>query len=136
MKRILIITTLLLVLILASCGTSPEPSPVNSPEADTPADTGNPALIDQGKTIFQANCSACHTTTSEDVLVGPSMVGLVTHASKMSDGMDSRGYILQSILEPGAFINEGFQDLMPATYANSLSEEEIDALVDYLMTFD
>jgi mono/diheme cytochrome c family protein len=128
MKRLFILTTMLFVITLAACGTTTD--------TETPVDPAKATLIETGKTVFQANCSACHTTSSEDVLVGPSMVGLASRAGKLVDGLDTRAYIEQSILHPGAFINEGFQNLMPATYANSLSTDEVEALIEYLLTFE
>jgi len=131
MKRTLIVTTLILVLTLAACATASEQVPADVPSPDT----GNTALLDQGKNVFKANCSACHTTTSDDVLVGPTMVGLDSRAGSMVDGLDARGYIEQSILEPAAFLNEDFQNLMPNPDGNSLSDEELEAVVEYLLTF-
>jgi len=43
-------------------------------------------------------------------------------------------YIRESILEPEAYTVEGYSPLMPKTYAASLDEEELAALVDYLLT--
>jgi hypothetical protein len=51
-------------------------------------------------------------------------------------GLDARAYIEQSILEPGAYINEDFQNLMPNTYANSITDEDLESLIAYLMTFE
>jgi hypothetical protein len=64
------------------------------------------------------------------------MLGLASRAGSMVDGLDARKYIEQSIIEPGAFLNEGFNNLMPATYVNSLSEDDLSALVEYLLTFE
>jgi mono/diheme cytochrome c family protein len=131
MKRNLIAALVILVVILAACKPSPEPA---SDAAGLTVD--NSALIARGEAVFKANCSSCHTTTSDKVQVGPSMLGLASRAGDLVDGLDARGYIKQSILEPGAFLNEGFNNLMPATYVNSLPEEDIDSLVEYLLTFD
>lgn len=96
----------------------------------------NQALINKGEIIFQANCASCHMTTSEVVMVGPSMVGLVKRAENNPTGLDASSYIRQSILEPGAYVKEGFQNLMPDTFANKFSDGELDALLAYLMTFE
>ncbi len=96
----------------------------------------NEADLQRGKLVFQANCSACHSTTPGAVIVGPSLAGLANRAGDKVEGLDARGYIEQSIVEPGAYINEGFQNQMPDTYKNSLTEEDLNALVAYLMTFD
>jgi len=127
MKKLIVFFVFILIVTLAACSQTAE-SAAEEPAIDS-------AVYDTGKTVFQANCSACHSTTSQDTLVGPSMLGIAERAGKMADGLDARGYIEQSILEPGAFVNEGFQNLMPATYANSLSSEDLNALVEYLLTF-
>jgi nitric oxide reductase subunit C len=126
MKKLLISAALSLVLILASCG--------QIVESEQPA--VDPALLEIGETVFQANCSGCHSPNYDVVLVGPTMLGLATRAESTIEGMDAYTYIEQSILDPGAYLNEGFLDMMPPTYSNSLSEEELDALMVYLMTFD
>lgn len=128
MKRILIITALTLLLTLAACSLSPT---ISAPEPEIDL-----ATFQKGERVFQANCSACHSTTSKDVLVGPSMIGLASRSGEIVDGLDARSYIEQSILEPGAFLNEGFQNLMPATYATTLNEEDLNALIEYLLTFE
>ena len=119
---------MILVILLSACGGS------GSGDADT--DGVDQATINQGKTVFQANCSACHSATSDATLVGPSMVGLADRAAETVPGLDAYEYIEQSILEPGAYINEGFQDLMPKTYDSTLTDEQLDAVIQYLLTLE
>jgi len=116
------------LLLLSACGSGDAAN--NSSSGQTSAQ------IEAGRKIFQANCSACHATEGEQVIVGPSMVGLMNRAGSIVDGMDAQAYIQQSITDPGAYIHTGFQNLMPATYSNVLSQEELDALTAYLMTFN
>jgi cytochrome c oxidase subunit 2 len=48
-------------------------------------------------------------------------------------GARGADFVRQSIVEPDAVVAEGFQPgVMPQNYGESLSEDEIDALVTYL----
>lgn len=99
----------------------------NAPvEEATPTEplTGEALLIATGEELATSSgCVACHTTDGS-VLVGPSWAGLADRADEE--------YIRQSILDPGAVIVEGFDDLMPKTFADTLSPDDVDALVAYL----
>ncbi len=92
--------------------------------------------IEAGMQTFQAYCSACHLTEGTQVLVGPALEGLASRAGNTVAGMDAESYIWESILDPGAHVNEGFTNLMPPVYGTTLSEEDLDALVAYLLTFN
>ncbi len=118
---------ILVLILLAACGTN-KTTPTE-PQA-------NSETVTFGKTVFQANCSACHSTTNENILVGPSLLGLADRAGKIVPGLDARAYIEQSIKDPGAFVNEVFQNIMPATYSSSLSPDQLEAVVAYLLTFE
>ena len=120
--------TLLIMLALAACG--------GSQGDDSAASAADQAVLDRGKLVFQANCSACHSTSSDAVLVGPSMVGIASRAGGVVNGLDARAYLEESILEPGAYVNAGFQNLMPNTYGNSLSAQDLEAVIAYLMTLE
>ena len=52
----------------------------------------------------------------------------------MVAGLDAYEYTRQSILEPDAYITEGFQDLMPKTYDSTLSAEQLEAVIQYLLS--
>ncbi len=84
-----------------------------------------------GEAVFAtAGCGGCHTfaPAGSDAQVGPSL-----------DTVDPRGrpleeFLLESIEDPNAVLAEGYQgDVMPNTYDKSLSEEQLDALVQYLV---
>jgi cytochrome c oxidase subunit II len=81
----------------------------------------------QGEQIFaQAGCGGCHAfqPAGTDAEIGPSL-----------DDLGGRGadFLRQSIVEPNADIAEGYQpNVMPDNYGESLSGEEIDALVQFL----
>ncbi len=49
--------------------------------------------------------------------------------------MAASTYLRQAILDPGAFIVAGFEDkaeLMPRTYRDTLTSEEVDLIVEFL----
>ena len=84
-----------------------------------------------GEAVFAtAGCGGCHAfaPAGTDSQVGPSL-----------DTVDPRGqpldeFLLESIEDPNAILAEGYQgDVMPNTYDKSLSEEQLDALVQYLV---
>jgi len=90
-----------------------------------------------GKAQFTTICVSCHATTPETVIVGPSLAGVAVRAAGRIEGMDARTYIRDSILNPRSYIVKGFPaNLMPTNFAEEFSEDEIDALVAYLLTLD
>lgn len=86
--------------------------------------------------LFDQYCETCHATHGDTVVVGPSLAGIGDRAGKRTQQYNSAEYIEYSIKEPGDYLVQGFSDLMPQELANTLTEEEIDALVAYLMTLD
>jgi cytochrome c len=87
-----------------------------------------------GEDLFTAHCASCHSTMGDTVIVGPPLSGVATRAETRVVGLDAAAYIEQSILEPSAYVNDGYQDLMPKTFGVVLSGDEVDALVAYLLT--
>jgi hypothetical protein len=60
--------------------------------------------------------------------------GIGIAAASRVPGLDARSYIEQSILEPGAYVVDGFPDgVMPPNLGDRLSDAELQALVDYLL---
>jgi len=50
-------------------------------------------------------------------------------------GLSVEEYLRQSIIDPNAYITEGFsKDIMIGIYGNVLSDEEIDAIIAFLLT--
>ena len=84
-----------------------------------------------GKELFtqkaEPACGSCHSLAdaSASGTIGPNL-------DKVLKGKDE-AYIRQSIVEPEAVVEKGFgEGIMPETYGESLSKEEVDALVAYL----
>lgn len=82
---------------------------------------------ESGEAIFaDAGCAGCHTFTPAGATgkIGPSL----------DDLPDDEEFVRRSIVEPDAEIAEGFQaGVMPKTFGEQLSDEQLDALVQYLL---
>ena len=124
MKRLMLIC----LLILTGCG------------GDSGADV--PSTVRPGGDIFEQRilgpnpgCITCHSFDPDTTLVGPSIAGVGTRAATRVGAQSARDYLRASIITPSAFIVEGFDDgKMPADWAEILTEAEVEALVDYLLT--
>ena len=81
-----------------------------------------------GKAVFAANgCSSCHTLAdaSASGTVGPDL-------DKVLKGQD-KSFIQTSIVKPDAEIAKGYsKGIMPANFGQTISKDELNALVDYL----
>jgi mono/diheme cytochrome c family protein len=80
-----------------------------------------------GKSIFTQNCGSCHALADAGTAgaTGPKLDGI---------GKQGNKFIELAIVDPNAEIAKGFaQGVMPATYGDQFSEEELQALVDYLL---
>ena len=79
-------------------------------------------------------CLGCHSIDGSQ-LVGPTWLGLFGTEEALDDGTSvlvDEDYVRDSILNPATRITKGFQNVMPPTYQDTLSEGEIDALVEYV----
>lgn len=62
--------------------------------------------------------------------------GVASRAHERVPGQDAHTYLLTSIMRPTAFVVAGYDTLMPETFGKTLSGEEIDSVVAYLMTLE
>jgi cytochrome c2 len=84
-----------------------------------------------------AGCRICHSLDEGATLVGPSFAGIATRAAERVPGMSAEEYLRQSILEPDAYVVEGFPSgQMVPNLGEILTEQQIDDLIAFLMTFD
>jgi nitric oxide reductase subunit C len=90
----------------------------------------------EGQTVFKQNCASCHAVTGETIIVGPSLAGIASRAANRVEGQSAADYLQLSILRPGDYVVEGFSELMPTNFGTTLSGEQLDALLAYLMTLE
>ena len=91
----------------------------------------------RGRAVFvAAGCVACHTATGvSSGTIGPVLNGVATRAATRVPGLAAEEYIRQSILTPSAYVVEGFANgIMPQTFGQTLTEEQINDLVAFLLT--
>lgn len=91
----------------------------------------------RGQVVFTlAGCNACHTISGLSTgTIGPVLDGIGARAATTVAGLSAEEYIHQSIVEPSAYVVPGFaDDIMPKTFAETLTEEQIADLVAFLLT--
>ncbi len=93
-----------------------------------------------GRRVFEsstAGCTVCHSVEPGIELVGPNLAAVASRAGARVPGMSEEEYLRQSIVDPDAFIVEGYRPgQMLDTYQEILTEDEISGLVAYLMSLD
>ena len=80
-------------------------------------------------------CQICHSLEPDRRLVGPSLAGIAGVAGDRVSGLTAEQYLRQSILEPDAYVVDGYPaGQMLGGYEETLTNQEIDALVLFLLT--
>ena len=91
-------------------------------------------LNEYGAMLYQQQaCVGCHSLDGS-VLVGPSFQGLAGSQRAFDDGSSAvadDNYLRESILNPGAHIVAGFNNVMPPSYS-SLNERQVSALIAFI----
>jgi cytochrome c551/c552 len=85
---------------------------------------GNPQA---GRQVFaSAGCGSCHTFAAAEATatVGPNL--------DESLAGDDAEHVRESIVDPNAEVESGFQPIMPTTYEQDLSPQQLDDLVAFL----
>ena len=91
--------------------------------------TGPPGLA-----VFQHNgCASCHTLKDANATgtIGPDLDKLKQYAAQAHRG-SLAAFIKESIVSPGAYVQSGYQNIMPATFGQQLSAKQLSDLVQYL----
>jgi len=99
-------------------------------------DLSDPVALGRA-TFTSAGCIACHTVSGLSTgIVGPVLDGVGTRAGGMSD-LSAEEYLRESILNPDVFMVEDFSEgIMPQTFGDTLSEEQLDSLIAFLLTLE
>ena len=56
-----------------------------------------------------AGCQICHSLQPGVQLVGPSLAGVATRAETRVPGLTAEAYLMQSLVDPNAYVVDGFQ---------------------------
>jgi hypothetical protein len=95
--------------------------------------SGTAASAD-GQTVFlTAGCTGCHSLAgvANEGFIGPNLTGLPDRAGERVEGLSAEDYVRQSVLDPQAYIVDGYGEVMPTL---PLDTAEVDALVGFLLS--
>lgn len=91
--------------------------------------------VERGQRLAdQFGCLACHTTDGTQS-VGPTWQGVFGSQEALADGTTvevDEAYLRESIVNPGAKIVEGYQNIMPANIGEDMTEEQIDDVIAFI----
>lgn len=103
-------------------------------------DVPQPAGASEGERVFNARssgCAVCHSVAPGDDGVGPSLGSVAAVAGDRVPGLDAENYLRQSILLPDQYVVDGWPaGQMSPFYRDTLSEEDLQALIEYLLTLE
>jgi mono/diheme cytochrome c family protein len=115
----------------------PNATPAATPDSETSESiTGLDLALadyDLGFDVFVQQCASCHGASDG---VGPGLASMRDAASTRVEGLSAEEYVYQSIIDPGAFVVDGFSNSMPADFVTTLTTEEINSLVKFVVEFD
>lgn len=136
------------IILTAACGGAgptpttapPAPSATTAPVPTTPPIPGDGGGDADGQALFngKGTCLTCHTIEGvASGLIGPDLTHIGTDAATRQPGVSARDYITESIRKPEAFVAEGVEraipGLMTSALTEGLSDEEVGALVEFLL---
>ena len=138
MRRPALLLVVLAALALAGCGGEKVVEPTGPVEGPLPTTTaasvkGNAAA---GKQAFATNgCGGCHTykPAGASGTQGPDLDKLPELAQKADQGPLDQ-FVHESIVNPSAYVEKGFSDIMPKNYGQSLNQKQLADLVAFLTT--
>lgn len=104
-----------------------------------------------GEALFRTavpTCQACHSMTPGVNMAGPSLAGLATFFDEIKASGEYTGsattaeeFVRESIVDPSTWLHPGAMysasgtSFMPPNYGDDLTDEQIDHLVAYLLSF-
>ena len=92
-------------------------------------------LVKAGEEIFKTKgtCEICHRIGQKGTRA-PDLAGIGGRAGKMKPGQGAKQYIIESLLQPGAHLVEGYPNIMPAVDKPpiGLNRSEVWALTAFL----
>jgi mono/diheme cytochrome c family protein len=92
-------------------------------------------LVKAGEEIYhtKGTCEICHRIGQKGTRA-PDLAGVGARAAKTKPGMTAKAYLLESLIQPQAFVVEGYPPIMPAVDKPpiALNRSEVWALIAFL----
>ena len=133
-KATVLLVLLLMLSLVVACGGDSAPAEEAGGETAGDAAAGQ-QIFEQSMAGSLTGCAACHSVEPGVDLVGPSLANIGAEAGSRVSGTSAEAYMRQSIVEPNAYIVEGYgEGIMPAGYGDQLTEGELNDLVAYLLS--
>jgi cytochrome c oxidase subunit 2 len=84
-------------------------------------------------TFNSAGCAACHAfkPANSSSQVGPDLDELPAQAQKAGKPLEA--FVHESIVDPGAYLEPGYEDIMPHNFEDQIPPDKLDELVQYLV---
>jgi hypothetical protein len=76
-------------------------------------------------------CIACHIDGNNTL--APEFAGLAERAAERRPPLPADGYIYESIVYPGEFVVEGYNDVMPHDFGAKMTDQELADVLAYLL---
>jgi len=94
-------------------------------------------LVRAGQEIFRTKgtCEVCHRVGQAGARA-PDLAGIGARAAQRKPGMSAKQYLIESLLQPNAYVVEGYPPIMPAVDRPpiGLNRSEVWAVVAYLQS--
>src|SRR5437879_3042672 len=110
----------------------------SKPPAELSLEGGNVTpsqLVKAGEEIFKTKgtCEICHRIGQKGTRA-PDLAGIGARAAKTKPGLSAKQYIIESLLQPGAYLVEGYPNIMPQVDKPpiALNRSELWALAAFL----
>ncbi|MCZ6737547.1 MAG: c-type cytochrome [Actinobacteria bacterium] len=127
---------LAVLLVLTACGNGD--ANTTAPAATVGDPERGREIWDDGGGVITGECSRCHSLDgSEEVAASyraPTWQGISGRAGDRVPGLSAEEYLRESIVDPAAYIVEGYSGSIMQRYKLLLSDEDIDNLVAFLLT--
>jgi cytochrome c oxidase subunit II len=100
-----------------------------------------PGDPDNGRVIYETGgevgipCASCHSLDGTKI-VGPSWQGLAERAGTRVVGMSGIDYLRESIRNPSAVVVEDYADVMPHSFGEALTDDEIDDVIAFIYSLE
>ena len=114
-----VVAALVLVVVVGACTTEP---PATEP-------------IARGRQVYRAlDCGSCHEPNFLGRRTGPPLDRAGAVAADRRPGVSAADYLRESLEAPGAYLVPGYPDAMPRGLTRTLTPEDREALIRYLLS--